>query len=58
MHPVSSEDHPASYQSDDTLDDWKATCGYYIVSFEGTGAGDGMYEMFEVAVLNLSLIHI
>ena len=44
----------ASYQSDDTVDDWKATCGYYIVSFEGTGAGDGMYEMFEVAIINSS----
>ena len=44
----------ASYQSDDTLNDWKATCGYYIVSIEGTGGGDGMYETFEVAVLNSS----
>ena len=44
----------ASYQSDDTVDDWKATCGYYIVSFEGSGAADGMYEMFEVAMINSS----
>ena len=44
----------ASYTSDDSLDDWKATCGYYYVSIEGTGAGDGMYETFEVAMLNSS----
>ena len=44
----------ASYTSDDSLDDWKATCGYYYVSIEGTGAADGMYETFEVAMLNSS----
>ena len=44
----------ASYTSDDSVDDWKATSAYYIVSWEGSGAGDGMYQMFECAVVNSS----